>query len=250
MQALCYDQRFVFTFVLNGSEEKINIDLKVSISKEVSHTGTHVWDSSIVLTNYLLSEMTSNFQHIGLQQDGSRGLHVLELGCGLGLPSLVNCKFSEKNFSIFTDIPDLYERCSTQCEVNKVPLSQYKIVPLEWGHNFLGIAEVEDEIDLVIASDCLYDKKLYDDFFATFAFLKHHFNNPDLPLVLVYYKRNESDNISYQLRKWNLKATLLDWHSTMSLEQYLNIVGNVGDKKQLEQQYHSIFEATQILLIV
>ncbi|KAF0977195.1 hypothetical protein FDP41_003848 [Naegleria fowleri] len=277
-----FDQHFQFSYCLNsdhsisdrdeslesGSSDRrtqlqpsfLNIKLRVFISKHIKHTGTHLWNCSVLLANYFLHEMTRT-DHSELFEDDvllpvmKKPLTILELGCGLGLPSILNCKINERNRSIMTDLntSDFEERCLTQCKLNSISQNQYRIIPLEWGYDFTSVLKTSmaENIDLIIATDCLYDKKLYDNFFSTIYFLKTLLKKPKLPLLLAQYKRNESDNITFQLKRWNLSARALNWQETIDLQRYLTLMNatDSNDQENLEKQFFELYEATQIVLI-
>ena len=256
------DEKLAYDELLNYKEEfcfplqnnkQVNIQLITSISREARHTGTHLWNCSVLLTNYLIAQLESGGEELfGKLNNGP--ITIIELGCGLGLPSIATCKLNPKNRCILTDLstPDFEKRCSTQCEINDLAQDQYDIIPIDWGNNFMEIAKFAREnsgkkIDLIVATDCLYDKKLYDPFFSTVHFLKKLFNNPDLPLLLAQYKRNESDNITYQLKRWNLKPKPVVWKESINLEKYLKIMGKSNDI--LEKQFYELYDSTQIVVI-
>ncbi|KAG2387341.1 hypothetical protein C9374_001673 [Naegleria lovaniensis] len=261
-----FDQRFQFSYPLYSGEsaiaepslQQLQIKLRVLISEHNKHTGTHLWNCSVLLANYFLHEMTRTdhseiFDGFQLPVIQTKPITILELGCGLGLPSILNCKLNARNRSIMTDLntSDFEERCLTQCKLNEISENQFRILPLEWGYDFTSILKtsMEENIDLIVATDCLYDKKLYDNFFSTVYLLKILLKKPTLPLLLAQYKRNESDNITFQLKRWNLSARILNWQETIDLQHYLTIMGADNDYDNLEKQFFELYEATQIVLI-
>ena len=102
---------------------------------------SQVWPSSIALAEYL-SEL------------GVSGLRMLELGCGLGLPSLVAATRGAKVVS--SDFhPLVGPTLSEELRVNAISGVRYLEIDWQYPPNDIGF------YDLICASDVLYEPHLY-----------------------------------------------------------------------------------------
>lgn len=85
-----------------------------------------------------------------------RGARVLEVGCGLALPSLVAAKLGATVTA--TDFhPEVPRFLSRNLELNGLTASQVEYLPLNWLQ--LGEAPALGPFDWVVGSDILYEKQ-------------------------------------------------------------------------------------------
>lgn len=101
-----------------------------------------VWDSGVLLAEYLINNSLS-----------LQGKTVLELGAGTGVTGIalamnVDCRV------IFTDYEEFScQLCHHNCEINN--LNNFATLVADWR----DFPEIEENIDVVICSDVLYEKK-------------------------------------------------------------------------------------------
>lgn len=111
-----------------------------------------VWPSALALCGYLLQERI--YHHL-------QGRSLIELGCGLALPSLVaaqagaNCTATDHH----PDVPRFLRRNVAQNEPCHL---RYRNFPSEKDWQFS--VELGSSFDLVIASDVLYERQLVETF--------------------------------------------------------------------------------------
>ena len=102
-----------------------------------------IWPAARGLAAHLASEQAKFLS----------GKTVLELGCGLGLPSLVASKCGARRV-VATDMhPDCEEFLRRNCERNDIPPVEFVMV--DWRQQDLNLGK----FDYVIASDVLYDRQ-------------------------------------------------------------------------------------------
>ena len=125
-----------------GSHE-LRLDLEHSANNGV-HTGGHLWISSCHVSQWLCD-----------QQEMMHGARVIELGCGLGLPSLVAARLGASVLA--TDALDaLLVKLGTNATANGCPRIETQVL------DFAERADVErarpegTRWDLVLFADCIH----------------------------------------------------------------------------------------------
>lgn len=121
-----------------------------------------------------------------------------KLGAGTALPSFLVAKLGAS--VVITDKPEntvVLESYTQVMELNGVQ-SRVSVVPLKWGHfdaSFFGLPK----LDAVIAADCFYDPKDFDDILATMNALFEA--NPGCKFVTVYQERRYTPCFSFVHRR-------------------------------------------------
>lgn len=155
----------------------------------------YLWPSSIALALYIASK----------QEQLTQYKNILELGAGTAFPSLVAAKCGAQKIFASDDLqqnPTLKTQLQHNIQLNQVQ-DVVTILDLPWAQ-FGYFAEMHEQIDLLLAADCLYDDDVFEDFVATVAFLL----KPNTGTCwMTYHDRNEDRNLVYLLSKWNLVAT-------------------------------------------
>jgi predicted nicotinamide N-methyase len=101
-----------------------------------------IWDSGVLLAEYILKDLKS-----------LKGKTVLELGAGTGISGIALALNSDCRV-IFTDYEEYSCRlCRHNCEINN--LHNFDTVTADWR----DFPEINENIDIVICSDVLYEKK-------------------------------------------------------------------------------------------
>ncbi|XP_072942618.1 uncharacterized protein [Epargyreus clarus] len=160
----------------------------------------YTWPSAPLLAWYLWS-----------QRRNLRGLRVLELGCGTGLPGILAAKCGAH--TTLTDsvaLPRSLRHLSACCEANGlVPGRDVQILGLAWG---LFLADVHNlrPVDLVLASDCFYEPSQFEEVLSTVAYL---LDGTDGKFLCAYQERSADWSIEALLKKWGLKGALVDLDS-------------------------------------
>mmetsp|Transcript_44711 Transcript_44711/g.95087 ORF Transcript_44711/g.95087 Transcript_44711/m.95087 type:complete len:253 (-) Transcript_44711:159-917(-) len=126
--------------VLEHEGESLHVELEHSAHNGV-HTGGHLWVCSCHLARWLFSERAS-----------IRGHQVIELGCGLGLPSLVASRLGA--IVLATDaLEPLMEKFRENARVNSCAAIETMVVDFT---ERSAVARAIRDWDLVIFADCVY----------------------------------------------------------------------------------------------
>eukprot|EP00826_Nyctotherus_ovalis_P042209 TRINITY_DN4317_c0_g4_i2.p1 TRINITY_DN4317_c0_g4~~TRINITY_DN4317_c0_g4_i2.p1 ORF type:complete len:172 (+),score=34.69 TRINITY_DN4317_c0_g4_i2:348-863(+) len=117
---------------------------------------------------------------------------LLELGCGLALPSLVASKFhSTKCFVSDKDIQLLQPFILSSAALNGLQCD-FSFVELNWAaFDSAAVKDLAKCVGVVVASDCLYDEREYDNLFAVMRELKE--GNKEVEILLGYEDRGAFD---------------------------------------------------------
>ena len=176
------------------------------------------WPSSPVLAQYIFFHADTLF----------RGKNILEIGCGTCLPGMTAVKIGCKVLCLadkFSSIKskDLVEQ---NLKDNEIPFSWYDssselrrnneeqtifLTKLVWGSMFeedCPLTNSQDDIkfDYIIASDCFYDEKDFENILCTVNFLLRFKCNPGSCFLTSYQERHSNWNIQCLLFQWKLKG--------------------------------------------
>lgn len=176
----------------------------------------YTWPSAPLLAWYLWT-----------QRRQLRGLRVLELGCGTGLPGILAAKCGARvTLTDSVALPRSLRHLSACCEANGlVPNRDVRILGLAWG---LFLSEVHSlrPVDLLLASDCFYEPSQFEEVLSTVAYL---LDGTDARFLCSYQERSADWSIEALLKKWGLKGALLDLDS-LSETSGVDYRALVGDR--------------------
>jgi predicted nicotinamide N-methyase len=105
---------------------------------------THLWESARVLAGHLVS-------HPGL----CRGKRVLELGCGLGLPSLCASALGAAAVTASDFHPDNRAFFLRNAELNGLTNIDYH--PMDWRN-----PDLDTQFETILGSDLIYEKQMVE----------------------------------------------------------------------------------------
>ncbi len=117
-------------------------------SVDPAHTGTKIWDSGIVLSNYLQSNLSSLMF--------KRPRRIIELGSGTGIVGLTLASVLDMDIHkiTLTDVERMVPVLQSNARANDL-FSKVTIKPLDWNHSDV-IDDVSDVYDFIIAADVVY----------------------------------------------------------------------------------------------
>ncbi|MBK7852713.1 MAG: methyltransferase domain-containing protein [Bacteroidetes bacterium] len=142
-----------------------------------------MWPSAIALSNYLISS--------SIIQPGQ---HVLEIGCGLGLPGIVAGKLGAK-VTLTDYMPEPLVFAEHNWKLNNPQPASFQI--LDWRNPDPSFAS-----DLVLAADVAYETKAFSDLINAFGVLV----KPGGTLLLAEPNRAFAQSFFSQLKKQGFKV--------------------------------------------
>lgn len=128
--------------------------------------------------------------------------NVLELGAGTALAGVVAAKCGANVvFSDDAHQPMCLENGRKSCEVNGI--DNAKFIAITWGRFTKDLVSLQ-KLDIIMASDCFYDSKDYEDIIVTVSFLLD--KNPGAKFWCTYQERSSDESIEELLQKWEMKG--------------------------------------------
>lgn len=177
-----------FTFTGSQRNDKLNIVIPEVADPEY---GMYTWPCAPVMAQYL-------WYH----RDSILGKTILELGSGTSLPGIVAAKCGANvHLSDSAALPKCLETSINSCKAND--LSDIQVHGITWGkldNSLLGLGL--NNLDMIIASDCFYNTKDFEDVIVTVSFLMKKYKTTEF--VFTYQERSSSRSIEYLLDKWKL----------------------------------------------
>eukprot|EP00057_Strongylocentrotus_purpuratus_P032870 XP_789211.3 PREDICTED: methyltransferase-like protein 23 [Strongylocentrotus purpuratus] len=124
-------------------------------------------------------------QYVWYRREWIRDKHVLELGAGTSLPGVMAAKCGTRvTLSDDCRQPRSIENCKRSCLANH--LEGVGVIGLTWGRVSPAMATLS-LVDVVLASDCFYDSKDFEDVLVTFRYFID--KNPDCQCWVTYQER-------------------------------------------------------------
>ncbi|XP_005100169.1 methyltransferase-like protein 23 [Aplysia californica] len=177
-----------FTFRDLATSESLSVRIPEVVDASY---GLYVWPSAPVLAQYTW-----------LHRHKVRGKSVLEIGAGTGLPGIVAAKCGARvTLSDSVALPQCRDRCRSSAEANG--LSDVSVMGITWGFISPDLMDLPS-LDLILASDCFYDTKDFEDVVMTLSCLLHQ--NPHAEVWCAYQVRSPSKTIELLLSKWKLRG--------------------------------------------
>lgn len=112
---------------------------------------TELWPSALSLSEYLVDH-----------PELVHGKNVLEIGCGLGLPSLVAAKTGAKHVLATDYLADSLNFVEQNASLNHIEAGQLQTKVMDWRK--LDEYENLNKVDVVLAADILYEQRYIDAF--------------------------------------------------------------------------------------
>eukprot|EP00931_Biecheleriopsis_adriatica_P066095 TRINITY_DN40509_c0_g1_i1.p1 TRINITY_DN40509_c0_g1~~TRINITY_DN40509_c0_g1_i1.p1 ORF type:complete len:394 (-),score=57.58 TRINITY_DN40509_c0_g1_i1:88-1131(-) len=139
-----------------------------TLHQEFKSCGASLWLASRVLLNFLERDFFAG-------QADLRGLKLLELGAGCGLPGMGLAQLGAD--VVLTDVPELCPLLDLNVALNFSSTTDGntppRVAPLTWGNrsDLVNLVRSEQKFDFVIASDICYDKYSLGELFETLSLL-------------------------------------------------------------------------------
>ncbi|XP_064406396.1 histone-arginine methyltransferase METTL23-like isoform X1 [Halichondria panicea] len=144
-------------------------------------------------------------QHIYDQKEFIGGKKVLELGAGTAIPGLTAAKCG--GHVTFTDREGntcFQNAIKRSCDLNGI--EGMEITEVTWGLFSPTLLTLPPQ-DVIIASDCFYDSKDFEDVLATVSFLMD--KNPSCKFWTTYQERSSNRTLVHLLERWGLEAAVI-----------------------------------------
>lgn len=157
-----------------------------------SDTGYSLWPASRFLTEHLLTLNLTN-------------VTVLEIGCGLAIPSI--CMYHSGNRIICQDLPLLEHNLQLNMKENNV--TEYTWLPCDWNNDeqCKEVVTRLPKVDLIIGSDVFYEEQTFS---AIVRFVCRMMARDEATeFVTCYHHRDTYYSIAQDLELWGLKAALV-----------------------------------------
>lgn len=137
-----------------------------------------VWVSSLYLADHL------DDLHLDLYNNNPPGniVHILELGAGAGLPSILIAKTCPHIHVTVSDFPDIHliRTLSDNVQNNRVS-DRCRVVPYAWGSDVAALTQ--RPFDVIVACDTLWNPDLHDIFIDTLCMLLKKVSDARIHLV-------------------------------------------------------------------
>lgn len=151
-----------------------------------------VWPSSLALCGFLLQKKWSQF---------IRGKSLLELGCGLALPSMVAARLGAHVLAtdFHPDVPRFLEQNIIQNEPCDLRFADGAVIPSK-----------SEGFDFVIASDVLYESPMVENFAAMITSKAHPqsiavVSDPGRPYIQAFVRNMDNLGWNYELQPWSVQ---------------------------------------------
>ena len=178
--------RKYFKFEDKASNESINVVIPEMVDPSY---GMYVWPCAPVLAQYIWHNRHT-----------IRGKTILEIGAGTALPGIVAGLCGAKvHLSDSSSLPECIENSRKSCEANN--LKDVHVHSISWGRFDPDLLTLP-KLDIIMASDCFYDTKDFEDIIMTVSYLLDQ-NNGAI-FLCSYQERSSRRTIEFLLNKWNL----------------------------------------------
>ncbi|XP_038064410.1 methyltransferase-like protein 23 isoform X2 [Patiria miniata] len=146
----------LFTF----RDEETDDELQVKIPEVIDPAyGMYVWPCAPVLAQYVWT-----------RRKWIHGKHVVELGAGTSLPGVLAAVCGARvTLTDHSRLPRCLGNCLKSCQANGVA-DKVDVVGLTWGEFPPEVFQLPG-FDIILASDCFYDTKEFENILATLHFL-------------------------------------------------------------------------------
>lgn len=137
----------------NGSSKSLTVEITQNpcINQELGQTGACLWSSSIVMSEFLARK--SKDWNIG-------SLSVLEMGSGCGLVGIVLHQLGARRV-ILTDQSRAMKLLNKNMQNNQTKGGgEIFATEYRWGEPVEDLRIIQEPIDLVVASDCVYHEEI------------------------------------------------------------------------------------------
>ncbi|CAL1542226.1 unnamed protein product [Lymnaea stagnalis] len=182
----------IFTFNNKSTREVLTVKIPELTDADY---GLYIWPCAPVLAQY-----------IWLRKGFITGKKVLEIGAGTALPGIVAAKCGAKVIlSDSTNYPLCLDICHKSAELNDV--TEISVVGITWGQVTSVLVNLP-KLDIVLASDCFYDSKDFEDVVMTLSYVLHR--NPNAEVWCTYQERSSERSIEHLLDKWELYGEEVD----------------------------------------
>lgn len=176
-------------FVFSDDTDEIAISIPEVLD---ANYGMYTWPSAPVLAQY-----------IWYNRNRIHGKTILEIGAGTALPGILAAKCGATvHLSDSEALLNRSNNCLKSCIANG--LNNIEVHGITWGRFGKEILQLP-HFDIIMASDCFYDTKDFEDIISTVSFLLER--NRGSEFLFTYQERSSSRTIEHLLDRWNLNGT-------------------------------------------
>ncbi|KAF0311326.1 Methyltransferase-like protein 23 [Amphibalanus amphitrite] len=197
MDGLATASRYVRTFEFSSAGEagaavdEAPLVLRALVPEVLNRSyGLYTWPCAPVLAQYVFHERRR-----------FAGAHVLELGAGTALPSIVAAKLGARvTVTDCAAAPQLLANCRRALELNAVRAT---VLGLSWGLVSPELLQLPP-LQFILGSDVFYDEPLFEEVLRSVAFLLE--TSPHAEFVFSYQERSSERCLEPLLVKWRMQA--------------------------------------------
>ncbi|OAX36131.1 hypothetical protein K503DRAFT_793547 [Rhizopogon vinicolor AM-OR11-026] len=178
----------IFTYTVKcggGGSEMISLQTPDTQASNWSLHASSIWVSSLHIADYIEDLQLDRFKDLDR-------LHVLELGAGAGLPSIMIARTTPNAAVVVSDYPDESLICTLSDNVRRNCTSERCwAVPYAWGNDISPLVaplrqqnpEGSALFDIIVAADTLWNPELHVQFIKTLCMCLNQ--SPDARIHLV-----------------------------------------------------------------
>jgi predicted nicotinamide N-methyase len=144
---------------------------------------TELWPSAIALSSYLV-------EHVDLVKNK----RILEIGCGLGLPSIVASTLMANEIVASDIIPEALEFSKRNAKLNSS--SNLSFTLLDWTQSLFRLAK---DFDIILGSDIIYEKRFVNAVIAVLDSLSRE--GAKTTILLTEPNRNITNDFTDTIKK-------------------------------------------------
>ena len=220
-------EKTFFFPLLKKEEKKVEPFLQIEIIERVdSSFSQFVWPAAPILVKFLISR----------KHDICNGKGILELGGGAGLPSIAAAMLGGNVFlSDRVGNMEWEELARRNIKDNSVKF-KVRILGIDWAEFTEEMFELP-KIDYIIASDCFYDKSIFEDLICTVSFFLTL--NPSCRFWTCYQNRSVGRTLLLDtlFRRWELECDEIpldsfdaDYFFSSNAEENVTPVGSIEEE--------------------
>ncbi|CAG5129034.1 unnamed protein product [Candidula unifasciata] len=181
-------------FEFHDTAAQQSLTVKIPEVTEANY-GLYIWPCAPVLAQY-----------VWLNRNTITGKHIIEIGAGTSLPGIVAAKCGA---AVTLSDRSTFDNCLSVCRqsAHLNGLTDVSVIGLTWGQVTPALVSLP-KVNIILASDCFYDTKDFENVIMTFSYLLH--KNPEAEVWCCYQERSSERTVEYLMDKWQLCGQMVE----------------------------------------